>query len=61
MKMKTYRVPCYWTMGGYLEVEAESREEAAKKAVNELPLPEKSTYLEDSFRVDQDGLWEERE
>lgn len=48
--MKEYTIPCSWQMYGYTKVEADSLEEAIKKA-DDLPLPE-GDYVTDSFEVD---------
>ncbi len=55
--MKTYKVPVVWTMMAYVEVEAESLDEAINEVMN-APLPDNGEYLEDSFEVDQMGLME---
>jgi len=62
--MKTYKVPVVYTMYGYVEVEAESPEEAVNEVENgggDMPLPSVSDYVEGSFEVDHDGLVEEVE
>jgi hypothetical protein len=47
-----YKVPMVWSMMGYLEVEAETKDEAAKIAVDsETSLP-KGSYLDGSAEVD---------
>jgi hypothetical protein len=60
--MKTYKVPVVYTMYGYVEIEAESPEEAVKEVENgggDIPLPSVADYVEGSFEVDHDGLVEE--
>ena len=60
--MKTYKVPVVYTMYGYVEIEAESPEEAVKEVGNgggDIPLPSVADYVEGSFEVDHDGLVEE--
>ena len=60
--MKTYKVPVVYTMYGYVEIEAESPEEAVKEVEDgggDMPLPSVSDYVEGSFEVDPDGLVEE--
>lgn len=52
--MKTYKIPVVWQMYGYVEVEAESLDEAIQKA-QDAPLPDGS-YVEGSFEVDGDGI-----
>ena len=58
--MKTYKIPVVWTMMAYVEVEAESLDEAINEVMN-APLPDNGEYLEDSFEVDHMGLMEEVE
>lgn len=60
--MKTYKVPVVYTMYGYVEVEAESVDDAIDEVENggsDIPLPSVSDYVEGSFEVDRDGLVEE--
>ena len=60
--MKTYKVPVVYTMYGYVEIEAESPEEAVIEVENgggDIPLPSAADYVEGSFEVDHDGLVEE--
>ena len=45
-----YRIPCFWSIGGVMEVEAKSLQEALDLAEN-APLPE-GNYMEDSFEID---------
>ena len=58
--MKTYKIPVVWTMMAYVEVKAESLDEAINEVMN-APLPDNGEYLEDSFEVDHMGLMEEVE
>jgi hypothetical protein len=52
---KTYRVPCSWEVEAIMKVEAESWDEAISKAGNDrLPLPDESSYISDSFRIDKE-------
>jgi hypothetical protein len=48
---KIYKLTVSWGESGTMYVEAESKEEAIRKACDDLPLPD-GTYLEDSFQVD---------
>ena len=60
--MKTYKIGVVWQMYGYVEVEAESPDEAVKEVADgggDMPLPSVSDYVEGSFEVDHDGLVEE--
>ena len=60
--MKTYKIGVVWQMYGYVEVEANSLEEAVKEVEDgggDMPLPSVSDYVEGSFEVDPDGLVEE--
>lgn len=56
--MKTYRIPCSWSMGGTLLIDAESLEQAKEIALNDSPLPQDGAYLEDSFQIDEELLEE---
>ena len=56
--MKTYKVPVVYTMYGYVEVEAESPDEAVKEVEDgggDMPLPMDGEYIEGSFEVDVEG------
>lgn len=58
LKKKNYKVPCVWTMMGYLKVKAATPKEAWKAAEKEgvnCPLPDNGEYLEDSFHLDYEG------
>ena len=50
---RLYKVPCSWEVYGITEVEAESWDEAIITA-EESPLPLESSYIEDSFRIDEE-------
>lgn len=59
--MKKYSIPVSWTMTANVTVEADSPEEALKRA-NEImyqdvfPLPRKNCYyLEESFNIDAES------
>ena len=55
--MKTYQIPCSWEVYGYLEIIAESLDEAIEIAESEeTSLPTESSYIEGSFSVDRDGI-----
>lgn len=57
--MKTYKVPCSWTMYGYADVNANSIEEAftiAQSYKTQLP---NGHYVPDSFEVDKQMLEDE--
>ena len=50
--MKAYRIHLVWSMYGYVDVEAESEEQAIEIALGpDFPLPE-GDYLDDSVQVD---------
>lgn len=53
--MKTFRIPCNWTMYGLMEVEADNLEEAIQMAYDATNLPD-GDYLTDSFDVDQGAI-----
>lgn len=55
---RTYRIPCYWEMYGEMKIEANSLKEAIKQAKNGEPLPPNSTYVEDSFEIDNEIILE---
>lgn len=58
---RIYAVPFAYEMYGRIEVEASSEEEARKKAEEELvymsteDMAERSSYLEDSLEIDEEG------
>ena len=55
--MKTYRIPVYYEMKGYLEIEAESKEEAIDIAMSdECGLPDNATYIDGSFEVAEEAF-----
>lgn len=59
--MRKFRIGCVWQMYGHIEVEAETEEEAIKKAcavADECPLPDDGEYLDDSFNVDPENVEE---
>jgi hypothetical protein len=49
--MKTYRIPCTWTVAGTIVVKANNLEEAIFEAENNAPLPTDNDYIEGSFEV----------
>lgn len=56
--MKTYKIGVVWQMYGYVEVEANSLEEAVKEVEDgggDMPLPMDGEYIEGSFEVDVEG------
>ena len=57
---KLYKVPCSWEVYGITEVEAESWDEAIITA-EESPLPLESSYIEDSFRIDEELIEHEKQ
>lgn len=50
-----YRLTGIWQMYGTMLVEADNLEEAIKKSID-MPLPDNSGYIEDSFRLDKYGI-----
>lgn len=59
---KTYKIPCSWEVYGITMVEAESWDEAISIAESgSLLLPDESSYISDSFRIDQEMLEHEQE
>jgi len=60
--MKTYKVPVVWQMYGYVQVQADSFEDAICKVSDDsTPLPEDASYVQGSFEVDEAGYMEELE
>ena len=53
--MKTYKIPCVWEMYGYVEVSAESLEDAIEIA-EDFPHLLNGEYIQGSFQVDYDAL-----
>ena len=59
---KTYRVPCSWEVDGITMVEAESWDEAISIAESgSLPLPDESSYIDGSFRIDEEMVEYEKD
>ena len=56
--VKKYRIPVIWEVMGYVEVKAESIDDAIYMA-SEEPLPKDSEYIEGSFIVDCESVYEE--
>ena len=55
-----FEVPVCYSVTGRVTIKAESVEDARRKLasfefVNEMPLPEVTDYLEDSFEIDMEG------
>lgn len=54
-----YLIPVVYQVYGRVEVEADSPEKALQYAIDnqdDLPLPDESFYLDDSFQIDTDGI-----
>lgn len=49
--MKEFTFEVNWALAGTMTIEANTLEEALKKAYCDEPLPEDTDYLSDSFRV----------
>ena len=58
--MKPYKIGVVWQMYGYVEVEADSKAEAIRKA-EDAPLPDNGEYIEGSFEVDGTGWYTQTE
>ena len=57
--MKTFWIPVAYSMYGHVPVRAKTEHDAfcwATENIDELPLPDDGTYLEESFEVDTDGM-----
>jgi hypothetical protein len=52
LKMK-YKISCWWSVSGEMEIEANSLDEAINKAYDEA-LPEFIDYIDNSFQIDID-------
>lgn len=58
--MKTFKIPVTWEIYGEVEVEANSAEEALKKAKeiehqgDGLELPNDGEYVDGSFKINED-------
>jgi hypothetical protein len=55
----TYNLPVYYEVKGYIKVEANSLDEAIKIAqrdINNFPLPEDTSYVEDSFELEEEEI-----
>jgi hypothetical protein len=56
--MRTFIIPVVWQASGYVEVVADNLNEAKAKAMEpEEKLPEQVNYVEDSFHIDEDGIF----
>ena len=55
--LKKYQIPVEWVMVGFVEVEADSLEEAISKARENRGLPH-GEYLQSSYRVQEDFAYE---
>lgn len=49
---KTYRLPVYWQMSGFVEVKADDIIDAVAIAKANARLPQDARYVFDSFEVD---------
>ena len=49
--MKTYHIPCTWTVSATMEIQANSLEEAIEIATLDAPLPTDTNYIEDTFEI----------
>lgn len=55
--MKSYKIPVYWEVFGYISIEANSLEEAIEKYDEEeeyFDLPDKQYYVDGSFNREED-------
>ena len=52
--MKTYKIPCYWRVYGFYEIEANNLEQAMQIA-EDSNLPD-GEYIEGSFEIDLDMI-----
>ena len=54
--MKTYRLPVYWQMHGFVDVKADNIVDAVAIAKETARLPKDADYVDGSFEVDYDIL-----
>lgn len=57
--MSKYKMPVTWEMCGYVEVEADSIEEAVKtfnETSDDISLPNDGEYVDSSFRLSVDSV-----
>lgn len=52
---RTYKIPVTWQSWGNMSIEADSLEDAKKKALGDAPLPE-ANYVDDSIEIDETNL-----
>ena len=62
--MKTFKIPVRWELSSFVEVEAETLEEAIESAIKYehevgYELPKDGEYIDGSFEVDGDEEWAE--
>lgn len=51
--MAKFKIPVEWSVYGVVEIEADSMEEAVDEfdeTIDDIPLPDQSEYIDDSFR-----------
>jgi hypothetical protein len=58
--IREFKIPVCYSVTGRVTIKAESVEDARRKLaspefINEMPLPEVTDYLEDSFEIDMEG------
>ena len=53
--MKTFNIPCTWSMSGMMIIEANTLKEAVDLAEKHEPLPD-GEYMSDSFEVAYEAL-----
>ena len=54
---KKFKVPVEWAMCGWVEVEADTPEEAvaaAREKLDDFPLPTDGEYIDSSFQINSD-------
>lgn len=57
--MADYKIPVFYSVYGYVHIEADSIEEAIEKAWDdECPLPDDAEYCEGSWEVDEEIAYE---
>lgn len=59
--MPKFTLHCSWAMSATVEVDAETREEAYRIAVDEMPLPDNGEYVDNSFEVLTDVEFDDEE
>lgn len=52
---KIFRIPVTWMVSGEMNIKAATLQDATRKAVYEMPLPNNGSYIDDSIELDEDS------